>query len=135
MMIVTKRLFSPALLGLGLGLTLAASCGGRLAFAAVDCDSATERQDLLVCAQRDMATAEQRVAELERRTQAMLRPDGREVFRKVQETWKAWRDAECAWNAYDLDNGTSDTLILATCRADMTLTRADELEATLETVN
>lgn len=134
-MIVTTHPFKLAVIGLGFGLTLAAFSGGRFAYAAVDCDSATESQDLMVCAKQDMATAEQRVADLERRTLAALRPNGREVFRKVQETWKAWRDAECAWNAHDLDSGTSDALILATCRADMTLTRADELEATLETVN
>lgn len=132
---MTNRTSLLAVFGLGLGLTLAASSGGRLAFAAVNCDTATESADLMVCAQQDMATAERRVDELERRTLAALRPNGRDVFRKAQETWKAWRDAECAWNAYDLDSGTSDSLILATCRADMTLTRADEIEATLETVN
>lgn len=135
-MTTARSSFLPLLgFGLGLGLVLAATGGGRPAVAAVDCDNAVEAADLMTCAKQDMATAEKRVADLERRTVAALRPDGRDVFIKVQEAWKTWRDAECAWVAYDIDTGKNDSLILATCRADMTLTRADELEATLETVH
>jgi uncharacterized protein YecT (DUF1311 family) len=108
---------------------------GRPAFAAVNCETAIESADLLTCAQSDLQAAEKRISALERKTLGSLRPNGHGVFSKAQETWKAWRDAECAWNAYDIDSGSTDPLILATCRADMTMTRTDELESALEIIH
>jgi len=105
------------------------------AAAAIDCQTTVDSAELLVCARIDLEAAEKSVAALERKTLAILRPNGRGVFTDAQTTWKAWRDADCAWNAYDLDSGTSDALILATCRADMTMTRADDLQSALETIH
>jgi len=125
--------FLPVLtVGLGLAAFVMA---GRPAIAAVNCETAVESADLLTCAQIDLEAAEKRIAALERKTIGSLRPNGHGVFSKAQETWRAWRDAECAWNAYDIDTGNSDALILATCRADMTLTRTDELESALEIIH
>ncbi len=114
------------------GLSLAFA---RPAAAAVDCQTTVDSAELLICARIDFDAAEKTVAALERRTLSILRPNGRGVFTQAQAAWKAWRDAECAWNAYDLDSGASDALILATCRADMTMTRVDDLQSALETIH
>lgn len=117
-----------------LALTLAVAAAPRPA-AALDCDTAIEPADMLACARLDLEAATARMALAEAKTLATLRPTGRNVFLRAQETWTAWRDGECAWNAYDTDTGRTDTLTLETCRSDLTQTRADDLESALEIIH
>lgn len=102
--------------------------------APADCNDALNETQLMACARAEFTAAEARVVEALARNRADLGPAGAAKLEQAQAAWTAWRDAECAWNAYDPDRGHPDPLILESCRAEMTLGRADDLDAGLSLI-
>jgi uncharacterized protein YecT (DUF1311 family) len=101
------------------------------AAATIDCDKAETDDALLVCAKQDYTLAVARLKEAATQTRASLPPQAKTLFDASNQAWETFRDADCRWNAYDVGNGSLSELILATCLADLTLTRMEEIEAGL----
>lgn len=97
----------------------------------IDCERTEVESELLICAKSDFSAASKRYDALVPKARAAVPAAGRSLFDTAQQTWVAYRDADCAWNAFDPYTGKTDELMLLTCKADLTLSRIDEIEAGL----
>lgn len=119
----------PAVLGLSV---LCLSAPQSSAFAAgINCERTTNPAELLTCAQKDLTANQKKLDALLKRGEKQVPASALPLFRAAQTTWIAYRDAECAWNALDLDNGSTNELARLTCQSDLTASRIDELEASI----
>jgi exo-beta-1,3-glucanase (GH17 family)/cellulose synthase/poly-beta-1,6-N-acetylglucosamine synthase-like glycosyltransferase/uncharacterized protein YecT (DUF1311 family) len=117
--------------GLATAQAAPAAADGQAPSVAVDCDTADSDDALLTCARRDLAAANRDLEDRAKRTLALLPATARPAFEAAQGAWRAYRDADCAWNALDPESGTVSDLIRVTCQADLTAARVDELSAGL----
>ena len=95
----------------------------------IDCDATDQDNELLACARKDLEAGQKRLDVLVKETMASLPPEGKTTFEAAHKAWVAYRDADCRWNAYDIETGRSSDLILMSCLADLTISRMEELEA------
>lgn len=95
----------------------------------IDCDATDADNELLACARKDLEAGQKHLDELVKQTQASLPAAGRATFDAAHKAWLAYRDADCRWNAYDVETGRSSELILMSCLADLTISRMEELDA------
>jgi uncharacterized protein YecT (DUF1311 family) len=103
----------------------------RAEAAGLDCDKAETDADLLTCAKQDLALAQTRLDQAVAQSTAALPPQANALFTAAHRAWVAYRDADCKWNAYDPSTGMSYDLIQTACLADLTNSRAEEVEAGL----
>lgn len=96
---------------------------------AIDCENTEVESELLACANQDFTDNQKKLEMLSRKAMTQLPAAAQPVFAKAQQAWAAYRDADCAWNAYEIDSGVTSELIQATCRADLTAARIEEIEA------
>lgn len=99
-----------------------------------DCETADNEALLMACAKADLDSASARIAEALRHNAASLNAASVGLLSRAQAAWESWRDAECAWNGVDPETNRVDRIIVESCRAQMTLTRAEELEAVVGVV-
>lgn len=95
----------------------------------IDCDATDADNELLACARKDLDAGQKRLDDLVKQTQASLPAAGRSTFDAAHKAWLAYRDADCRWNAYDVETGRTSELILMSCLADLTISRMEELDA------
>ncbi len=98
---------------------------------AINCERTINPAELLTCAQKDLNSNQKKLDALMKRGEKQIPASALPLFRAAQTTWMAYRDAECAWNALDLDNGSTIELSRLTCMSDLTASRIDELEASI----
>lgn len=111
--------------------SLAAPAATPAAPPKIDCERTEVESELLACAKADLAAAIKRYETLVPKARTAVPAAGRGLFDTAQQAWLTYRDADCAWNAFDPYTGKSDELMLLTCKADLTLSRIDEIEAGL----
>lgn len=97
----------------------------------INCDRTTVESEQISCAQKDLAANQKKLDVLMRRGSRQLPANALPLFTAAQTAWIGYRDAECAWNALDLDNGTTNELARLTCLSDLTSSRIDELGASI----
>lgn len=95
----------------------------------IDCETADTDTDLLLCSKGDLAAAEKQLDADLKRVLAQLPKDGRKLLGTVHRNWLAYRDAECAWSAYDIDTSQMSELIRMTCMAELTAARVEEMDS------
>jgi uncharacterized protein YecT (DUF1311 family) len=93
--------------------------------AGADCSAPAAQLDLNHCAARTQAGLD---AELDGAyAEALARLGENEPARKlladVQNAWRAYRDADCAFVAKPTEGGSIQSMIVANCRADVTRAR------------
>lgn len=124
--------FSIALpVALGLAVLCLSAPLAPASAAAINCERTTNPTEILTCAQKDLAANQKKLEALMKRGEKQIPASALPMFRAAQSAWQAYRDAECAWNALDLDNGSTIELARVTCQSDLTASRIDELEASI----
>lgn len=118
-------------LALALALGFLAAAPLHAEAAGLDCDKAETDADLLTCAKQDLALAQARLDQAVAQSSALLSPQANSLFTTAHRAWVTYRDADCKWNAFDPATGVTSELILAACLADLTGSRAEEVEAGL----
>lgn len=135
--VMVKKLIGTAVMVVALALggasgsALAADPSAKAGEKKINCETTVDNNDLLICAKRDLDLAQKRLDGLVKQGMATLPVKARPVFENAQRAWVAYRDADCQWNAYEIESGNSSELIQATCLADLTAARVEELEAGL----
>lgn len=106
-----------------------ASAPAAAANTPIDCENTELESELLTCATQDFTAYQRALETLVRKAVKQLPASAQPIFTQAQQAWTAYRDADCAWNAYEIDTGVKSDLIEATCRADLTAARLDEIQA------
>lgn len=108
----------------------------------VDCSDAQTQTDMTICAQRDYGDADDALNAQYKITRAQVRSqdaDGTDFTKgaedalvKAQRAWVAYRDAECISAGFQARGGSMEPMIVASCEADLTRKRTEELKALTE---
>lgn len=124
------RFAAPALLLAILPLTAAAQD--------VDCAKAEAQVELTFCAEQDWNDADARLNDAYQRAMDVMKyvDSGLESadqgaagsLRDAQRAWVAFRDANCAAEAWVYHGGSAEPMAIYACRARVSNDRADELE-------
>lgn len=86
-------------------------------------------------AARDFAVADAALNRLYPKVVASLPAQRRAKLRRAQRAWVAWRDAEAAFTASEMEGGSAWPLLYDGARARLTRNRIAELEALLPKVS
>lgn len=100
-------------------------------FNGIDCETTEVDAELLQCAGHDLEQNQKRLEGLVAQSLDALPVGARPLFDQAEKAWVNYRDAACQWNAYDMASGKTSDLIRATCLADLTSARVEEMEAGL----
>lgn len=124
--------FSIALpVALGLTVLCLSALPAPATAAGINCERTINPTEILACAQKDLTANQKKLDALMKRGEKQIPASALPLFQAAQTAWIAYRDAECAWNALDLDNGSTIELTRITCQSDLTASRIDELEASI----
>jgi uncharacterized protein YecT (DUF1311 family) len=98
----------------------------------IDCASQSLNQmQLDQCAGREFKAAEARLDALYLSMRAKYDAPNGALFEAAQRSWRAWRDAECAYETNGTAGGTINSMMQTKCRAARTSARLKELDAQL----
>lgn len=117
--------------GLAIGLLLLA--GGQAS--AQDCDRNDESQSgMNICADADYRAAD---AKLNRAYGEVLKflgdgAEGKDLLKKSQRAWIAFRDAECTFRTADSAGGSIHPMLYSGCLQELTESRTTQLKAYLD---
>ncbi len=126
-----RSAFWPSILASALITVMTVSWAEAALLNGIDCETTENDGELLQCAGRDLANNQKRLDDLVSQTLAALPVPARPLFDQANKAWVSYRDAACQWNAYDMNSGKSLPLIRATCLADLTSARVEEMESGL----
>ena len=97
------------------------------------CDDATDQATLSECAVASFSEADAelnaRYKEIEHRLAEA--PDVKELLKKAQRAWIAFRDAECAFQSSAVQGGSEAPMIVAGCKETLTRDRLGAFETYL----
>lgn len=116
--------------------------------ASVDCSNAATQAELNTCASNDYEAADQALnkayqAAMQRMRQAdeeaaATGPDSVgavEALKKAQRGWIAYRDGHCEAEGFAMRGGSAEPMLVNGCKAELSRTRARELDALLSESN
>lgn len=102
-----------------------------------DCDDPQNQMEMNFCARQDWQDQDQRLNAEYKRAMTRAKEFDAEGYaagdsaaaalKTAQRAWLAFRDANCAAEAFAMKGGTGEPLIFFSCLGAMTATRADEL--------
>lgn len=97
--------------------------------AAASCDNATSQLALNQCADAELEAADTALNAAYQQIIGRLEddPDTVQLLRTAQRAWLDFRDRECTFAASAAAQGSIYPLIVATCRADLTQRRTEQL--------
>ena len=109
----------------------------------VDCDNANTQMELNICAGRDYEEADTALnAQWKITREAMVEADqaieeadqrgAEKELLAAQRAWITYRDGQCEALGYGYYGGSMRPMVVASCLADMTRKRTEELKAMLE---
>lgn len=135
------------MLSIGIATLIASVAPAGLVFAQsepqVDCTAPQTQADMTICASRDYDTADkalnteyQAVRKIltERDSSASDEADkgAAKALLAAQRAWIAYRDANCEAVGYQARGGTLEPMLVASCLAEMSRKRAEELKSLAE---
>lgn len=102
-----------------------------------DCKSPQTQADMTICAGKDHEKADKdlnaayqklrkQLAERDKTADASSK-GATDALVTAQRAWVAFRDANCALSGFQARGGTMEPMLIASCLADMSSKRADEL--------
>ena len=89
----------------------------------VDCTAPTTQKKLNECAYEDFLSANEGYAESNKSVMGKLTGKQRELFRRSQIAWMAYRTAACNFESSALRGGSAQGMVLWQCTARMTRER------------
>jgi uncharacterized protein YecT (DUF1311 family) len=116
-----------------LALTLAA-----LAFAApalaqdIDCKNAMTQMDINICAGKDYQAADKKLNKIYGKLMAAADATDKELLRKAERAWIAFRDAQCEYQASGSSGGSIHPMEVAGCYEALTEAHTKQLEQLID---
>jgi uncharacterized protein YecT (DUF1311 family) len=99
----------------------------------IDCTSESlDQRQLDQCAGRGFNDIDGRLDTLYRTMISKYDAPNRALLETAQQRWRAYRDAECAFETNGTTGGTINSMMVTKCRTAKTIARIDELKAQLE---
>ncbi|MGU3577276.1 lysozyme inhibitor LprI family protein [Brucellaceae bacterium C25G] len=99
-------------------------------FAAIDCNQADDQATMNQCASDQLREADEQLnsnyKEIEKRLAGD--PDAKHLLLSSQRAWIKFRDAECDFSSSSTIGGSIHPMMLASCRAQLTTDRNEQLE-------
>ena len=95
---------------------------------ALDCANATTTADMLACADEELRTADTGLNKSYGAFKKGLDAEGAKLLLEAQRAWIKFRDGNCAVEADQVRGGSLAPLFQLSCLAEMTKTRADQLD-------
>jgi len=115
-----------------LGVIVLSSAWARAQDEKIDCTSQSlNMMELDQCAGRDFKAAEAKLEALYLSMRAKYDAPNRTLLEAAQRSWRAWRDAECAYVTNGTAGGTINSMMQTKCRTAKTNARVKELNAQL----
>ena len=97
--------------------------------AAPDCKAPITQKAMNDCAYEDFLTANAGYAESNKSVMDKLSGKQRDLFRRAQKSWIAYRTATCAFESRAVQGGSAQGMVNWQCAARMTRARAVEMNA------
>jgi len=94
----------------------------------INCANAINTIEMKYCADLDHKREDKRLNEVYKRLMGGLDKQGQKILREAQRAWIPYRDKNCSLHADSMRGGTGSGLLFLSCMAEMTSSRADELE-------
>ncbi|WP_377290413.1 lysozyme inhibitor LprI family protein [Rhizobium sp. SG2393] len=111
---------------------------------AIDCNNAMTQADMNACAAEDFQKADKALNALWPRVrkamadwdktvaESALTTGAEAALLKAQRAWIDYRDGQCEAEGFSAHGGTMEPLLIESCKATMTRSRTQELEALLK---
>lgn len=115
-----KIIFGTAILLL---LTVPAQAGDRN----VDCNNATNQNDMNYCAEEDFNKADKALNAAYKTAMADMDAAMKAKLKAAQRAWVAFRDAECDYESMSEEGGSMQPMVYSGCRARLTKDRTQDL--------
>jgi uncharacterized protein YecT (DUF1311 family) len=100
-----------------------------------DCGSLRTQTEMNACAAEDYRVADAELNRVYGELRARLDPRRRQVLVVAERAWLRYRDAHCAFAGSEVEGGSMQPLVVASCRAAATRARTAELRAALQTAS
>lgn len=96
---------------------------------ALDCKAPSTQKAMNDCANEDFLAANAGYADSNRSVSSGLQGKQRDLFRRAQKSWIAYRTATCAFESSAVQGGSAQPMVNWQCAARMTRARVVELNA------
>lgn len=116
------RILLIAVMGCGVGAS------GVSTGSVVQCDESRTTLELRQCLDREIATAEGRLAELDVSIRAQLSPQQVAPYENASRAWRLFRDLDCEREASLVEGGTMASVVALECVLQLTGERVEVLE-------
>ena len=95
----------------------------------LDCKAPTTQKQMNDCAYEDFLAANAGYAESNKSLSSKLPAKQRDLFRRAQTSWIAYRTATCAFESSAVQGGSAQGMVNWQCAARMTRVRVAEMDA------
>ncbi|CAM5451513.1 lysozyme inhibitor LprI family protein [Alcaligenes faecalis] len=115
-----KKALNTGLIALGLSLMAGAS-----SVQAADCDSLTNQNAINQCFSNEYKNSDAELNKLYKEISHRLKDDADtlKALRNAQRAWISFRDAECDFAAINTEGGSIHSMLITTCRNELTQAR------------